>query len=439
MKHVHPSHRHGRVPLARSSATLAPTRGASFPEWLQPVVAEARGMDLPYEPVFLDTSIGGSLLLAALTRLGADIRYAETRTAWHSRSPRRPAPYEVLPALRREKPDAEVADFTGVFRFELDGVAWVAGRVLRQEGMRACQTTVLGGPSLAAVLELEGRIQDVKADLLSGQLHVFGNQLALQGPPEVSEDELILPAALKQALLALVDGFAREARAPDPDGRPRSRGLLMMGRPGTGKTLSIGHVLGRLEECRRYLYVPAGARDLEPPGRRFPDLLEDLMAQPRPAVVVVEDIDRLFAAGAVTPQYFLNVLDGLLRPGAPTLWIATCNDPSELPENLTDRPGRFDRILVFEDPGAEEREELLRLYARVPLPDKAIAAIARDANGLTGAHIAEACRAAGDGGAGEGDAAGYVGRLAAEVAGLRRQQGAAARYGRSIRGDAVGF
>lgn len=30
-----------------------------------------------------------------------------------------------------------------------------------------------------------------------------------------------------------------------------------MGRPGTGKTLTIGHILGRLSGCRRYLFVPA--------------------------------------------------------------------------------------------------------------------------------------------------------------------------------------
>lgn len=153
--------------------------------------------------------------------------------------------------------------------------------------------------------------------------------------------------------------------------------------------------------------------------------------------MVVEDIDRLFQAGTVTPQYFLNVLDGMLRPGAPTLWIATCNDPSNLPENLTDRPGRFDRILVFEDPGPEARAALLRLYARTSLPEESVDALARDADGLTGAHIAEACRAADREEGGDPDA--YAHRLAAEMKSLRRQQSAAERYSRRLRGRRWAF
>jgi hypothetical protein len=225
--------------------------------------------------------------------------------------------------------------------------------------------TVLGGPSLRAVLDLAARIREAASTLRDGQVQVFGWPSAAPILGDVAESDLVLPPDLGPALLSFVDDFARTAGST-PAGGPAtaslSSGMLLLGRPGTGKTLTIRHVLGCLEGCRRYLFVPAAHRDLESYGRNFQSLVQTIAGHSRPAVVIVEDIDRLFDSGSVAPQYFLNVLDGLLRPGAPILWIATCNDPSDLPENLTDRPGRFDRIFVFEAPGPEERTEMLHLY-----------------------------------------------------------------------------
>jgi SpoVK/Ycf46/Vps4 family AAA+-type ATPase len=61
----------------------------------------------------------------------------------------------------------------------------------------------------------------------------------------------------------------------------------------------------------------------------------------------------------VSPLLFLNALDGLVEPTAPTLWIATSNDPGRIEANLLNRTGRFDRVFDFPLPGAAERVALL--------------------------------------------------------------------------------
>ncbi|MFW6074387.1 MAG: hypothetical protein ACOC9Y_02260 [Chloroflexota bacterium] len=121
MTHPSPLRHRGRAPSP-------PTRGAAFPAWLRPAVAEARTMDLPYDPVFLDSAIGGPMLLTVLARLGAEVELDEARLGWHACSKGRSATYELAPSLRRQDPDCEVTDFD---RFTLEGRVWLADRIVK--------------------------------------------------------------------------------------------------------------------------------------------------------------------------------------------------------------------------------------------------------------------------------------------------------------------
>lgn len=149
--------------------------------------------------------------------------------------------------------------------------------------MRTLLEPFLGGPSLAAVLKLEGRLREVAADLVTDELQVFGSRLALGEVPDVPESELILSPDLKEAVSSLLDRFGREVEGTDPRKQSWSRGLLLMGRPGTGKTLTIAHMLGRLADCRRYLFVPAAVAKLNTPGRRLKDLVQSIGSASRPS------------------------------------------------------------------------------------------------------------------------------------------------------------
>jgi SpoVK/Ycf46/Vps4 family AAA+-type ATPase len=210
----------------------------------------------------------------------------------------------------------------------------------------------------------------------------------------VAESELILPAAFKRDLLGFVDGFGRAAAICHRLNVTPSRGALFVGAPGTGKTQTVRHLVSRLPEFLVYLLtVPTGAADAGPKSR-FELLVEHLLEQGDPAIVVIEDIDRLFETKSLTPQFFLNVMDGLFQPAQPVLWIATSNDPRGLEANLLDRPGRFDRVFVFPMPGPDERLALLRRYCAFPVDEDVLDALVQSSGGLSGAHLRAVCYSA---------------------------------------------
>jgi ATP-dependent 26S proteasome regulatory subunit len=120
-------------------------------------------------------------------------------------------------------------------------------------------------------------------------------------------------------------------------------------------------------------------------------LLRALNRDRSPAIVVLEDIDQLFESRVITPQYLLNVLDGLLTLPQVILWVATTNDPTTLALNLLDRPGRFDRVVVFPEPAAPERRLMLRSFSKCDLSEDCLDGAVYAAEGLSGAHLREVC------------------------------------------------
>jgi ATP-dependent 26S proteasome regulatory subunit len=123
-------------------------------------------------------------------------------------------------------------------------------------------------------------------------------------------------------------------------------------------------------------------------------MLENLSETGERTIIIVEDIDRLFESKVLTPQFFLNVLDGDFQPAQPVLWIATSNDPRGFEANLLDRPGRFDRVFVFPFPGLEERRAFLHRYSPWPVSADVIEEVAAGSDGLTGVHLREVCYSA---------------------------------------------
>jgi ATP-dependent 26S proteasome regulatory subunit len=87
-------------------------------------------------------------------------------------------------------------------------------------------------------------------------------------------------------------------------------------------------------------------------GRPLTELF-DLATRNQPSLVLFEDLDRLYSPGAsrrdenrtgITLQHLLNAIDGVgSREGV--IVVATANDVATLDPALTQRPGRFDRVV----------------------------------------------------------------------------------------------
>ena len=89
-------------------------------------------------------------------------------------------------------------------------------------------------------------------------------------------------------------------------------------------------------------------------------------AQSTPAIIVLEDLDRCFPVNKesesgcrISLQQLLNHLDGVGNQDG-IIVVATANNPCILDAAILRRPGRFDRVVGFQNPSAELRQKYLR-------------------------------------------------------------------------------
>ncbi|MEK7090173.1 MAG: ATP-dependent zinc metalloprotease FtsH [Patescibacteria group bacterium] len=151
------------------------------------------------------------------------------------------------------------------------------------------------------------------------------------------------------------------------------KGVLLMGAPGTGKTLLARAVAGEAGVPFFYLsasefvemFVGVGAS-------RVRDLFK-MAKKSSPAIIFIDEIDAIgrhrgagLGGGHDEREQTLNQilveLDGF-EPHESTIVMAATNRPDVLDPALL-RPGRFDRRVVLDLPDIKEREEIMKIHAR---------------------------------------------------------------------------
>jgi cell division protease FtsH len=222
------------------------------------------------------------------------------------------------------------------------------------------------------------------------------------------------------------------------------RGVLLVGPPGSGKTLLARAVAG---EADVPFYSITGSEFVEMFVGVGAARVRDLFEQARthaPCIVFIDEIDAIGRSrggiGAIathdereqTLNQLLAEMDGFDRSGGIVLMAAT-NRPEILDPALL-RAGRFDRQVVVDRPDLRGREAILRVHARHAKLDGDVdlGVVARRTPGATGADLANVVNEA---------ALAAARRHAAEVAmrdfeeAVDRIQLGLARHGRVIRED----
>jgi AAA+ superfamily predicted ATPase len=148
-------------------------------------------------------------------------------------------------------------------------------------------------------------------------------------------------------------------------GLPLKRGILIDGKPGTGKTL-FGKAL--MNECSNATMIFVTARSLS-----YADDITNIFEYARalqvanvPTIVFFEDIDLIGASRDIS--YTRNMLGELLTQMDGVLdnqgiyVIGTTNNKAILDSALSMRPGRFDLTIEFKLPETEQRQKIVAMY-----------------------------------------------------------------------------
>jgi cell division protease FtsH len=292
----------------------------------------------------------------------------------------------------------------------------------------------VGDPTLISTLELHGVLVDVARPpspwftilltnglplLLLVALMVWVNRRAAQNQagifgfgrsrarryagdrPAVTFEDVAGADEAKTDLLEVV-GFLRNPLKYHSIGAHIPRGILLVGAPGTGKTLMARAVAG---EAQVPFFSLSASEFVEMFVGVGASRVRDLFKQAKgtaPAIVFIDELDavgrrRGAGLGAVndereqTLNQLLVEMDGFDEHHE-VIVLAATNRPDVLDPALL-RPGRFDRRVTIDLPDRQGREGILRIHTQeLPLAsDVDLALLARTTTGFSGADLANLC------------------------------------------------
>ena len=239
--------------------------------------------------------------------------------------------------------------------------------------------------------------QGGKNSLMFGGAGKSGAKVYVQSTQGIHFDDVAGEDEAKESLAEIVDYLHNPQKYTDV-GASMPKGVLLVGPPGTGKTMLAKAVAG---EANVPFFSMSGSEFVEMFVGMGASKVRDLFSQAKekaPCIVFIDEIDAIGKKRdnqlssnderEQTLNQLLTEMDGFEGNNGVIILAAT-NRPESLDPALT-RPGRFDRRVPVELPDLAGREAILKVHAKKikTADDVDFHTIARMASGASGAELA---------------------------------------------------
>lgn len=181
--------------------------------------------------------------------------------------------------------------------------------------------------------------------------------------PKINEEEIILPKEVHNLIKRNTVEFFQHSEILKKSYRSVKRGILLYGKPGTGKTYTAKWLAQSLKDVTVIILTADQLR-----------LVKECCQMARilaPSLVIMEDIDLIArerneqqnSIYQITLHQLLNEMDGI-NSEAEVIFILTTNRPESIEPALAARPGRVDQAIEYPLPDTECRQRLFKLYSK---------------------------------------------------------------------------
>ena len=233
--------------------------------------------------------------------------------------------------------------------------------------------------------------------LMFGNIGKSGAKVYVKSLEGIKFEDVAGEDEAKENLTEIVDYLHDPSKYKDI-GASMPKGILLVGPPGTGKTMLAKAVAG---EANVPFFSMSGSEFVEMFVGMGASKVRDLFKQAKekaPCIVFIDEIDAIGKKrdGQIggndereqTLNQLLTEMDGF-EGNSGVMILAATNRPDALDPALT-RPGRFDRRVPVELPDLKGREEILKVHAKkIKIADDVdFKLIARMASGASGAELA---------------------------------------------------